>query len=111
LDAHLDAGLHEIAAGNVLGLSRAGAVRLVDRPEHENLAARSRSVRDGRAIELALTRAGRRVCRRILSSRDHRWSVRWAACPNPIADLPPPCRTGAHRDAGRRATRLHRLRQ
>ena len=55
--------------GTALGLSHAGAVRLVDRLEHADMATRSRSERDGRSVELAPTRAGRRVGRRVLSAR------------------------------------------
>lgn len=52
-----------------LGLSHPGAVRLVDRLVQDDLLKRGRSANDGRAAALTLTRSGRTMCRRILSSR------------------------------------------
>jgi MarR family transcriptional regulator, negative regulator of the multidrug operon emrRAB len=70
--APLDSGaaalcaLRDFAAGEsvdalsrILGITHSGAVRLVDRLEAEGLLERRRSLRDARALELHLTRAGR----------------------------------------------------
>ena len=53
----------------VIGLSHAGAVRLVDRLEAAGMLARRPSTRDARAVSLELTRRGRATARRILAAR------------------------------------------
>jgi DNA-binding MarR family transcriptional regulator len=52
----------------VLGITHSGAVRLVDRLEHDGLLRRT-ATRDGRARGLALTPAGSRAARRVLAKR------------------------------------------
>jgi MarR family transcriptional regulator, negative regulator of the multidrug operon emrRAB len=53
---------------SALGLSQPGTVRLVDRLEREGWA--QRKAGNGRAVDVALTPAGRRVVTRLLSARD-----------------------------------------
>jgi MarR family transcriptional regulator, negative regulator of the multidrug operon emrRAB len=52
-----------------LGLSHPGTVRLVDRLAARGLVARGRSERDGRAVALRLTKAGRRAADAALAAR------------------------------------------
>ena len=53
---------------SALGLAQPGTVRLMDRLEREGWA--QRKAGDGRAVDVALTPAGRRVVTRLLSARD-----------------------------------------
>jgi MarR family transcriptional repressor of emrRAB len=52
-----------------LALSHPGVVRLADRLERRGLVERRRSDRDGRAVALRLTRAGRRAADEALAAR------------------------------------------
>jgi MarR family transcriptional repressor of emrRAB len=52
-----------------LALSHPGVVRLADRLEHRGLVERRRSERDGRAVALRLTPAGRRAAADALTAR------------------------------------------
>jgi len=52
-----------------LALSHPGVVRLADRLERRGLVERRRSERDGRAVSLHLTRAGRRAAEEALAAR------------------------------------------
>jgi MarR family transcriptional regulator, negative regulator of the multidrug operon emrRAB len=52
-----------------LALSHPGVVRLADRLERRGLVERRRSDRDGRAVALQLTRAGRRAADEALAAR------------------------------------------
>jgi DNA-binding MarR family transcriptional regulator len=73
LDQFLDVPTVDRLA-QVLGLSQSGAVRLVDRLEHDGYVRRSRGSRgpDARSIGVHLTGAGRRAARRVRAQRlDH----------------------------------------
>jgi DNA-binding MarR family transcriptional regulator len=68
--------LHEFAGGgtmdklrDVLGLTPSGAVRLVDRLEHDGLVER-RPGTDNRSVALALTAKGRRTAMRVRAARN-----------------------------------------
>jgi DNA-binding MarR family transcriptional regulator len=54
---------------HIVGLSHAGAVRLVDRLESNGLVVRGRAA-DSRAVALHLTRAGRDAAKRVLATRE-----------------------------------------
>jgi len=54
---------------HIVGLSHAGAVRLVDRLESDGFVARGRA-EDSRAVALHLTRAGREAAKRVLAVRE-----------------------------------------
>jgi DNA-binding MarR family transcriptional regulator len=54
---------------HIVGLSHAGAVRLVDRLESEGFVLRGRAA-DSRAVALHLTRAGRDAAKRVLAARE-----------------------------------------
>jgi len=74
-----------------LGLTHSGAVRLADRLEAENLAARERRDDDRRAKTLRLTPAGRRAVRRLRADREKAMAA-WLAPLTPaeqdtLADL------------------------
>src|SRR5919198_1758147 len=62
-----DSGLSIDALRAALGLTHSGAVRLVDRLEHDGLVRRTRP--GGRAVGLSLTPAGRRILRRLEHAR------------------------------------------
>jgi DNA-binding MarR family transcriptional regulator len=67
LDQFLDVPTIERLA-EVLGLSQSGAVRLVDRLQHDGFVRRTRGP-DARSIGVALTGAGRRAARRVRAQR------------------------------------------
>ena len=54
----------------VLGLSHAGAVRLVDRLQADGLIERRRGDGDAREVSLVATRAGRAAAKRVLAQRE-----------------------------------------
>src|SRR3954453_6833931 len=54
----------------VLGLSHAGTVRLVDRLQAEGLIERRRGDGDAREVNLVATRAGRAAAKRVLAGRE-----------------------------------------
>ncbi|HWK26970.1 MAG TPA: MarR family transcriptional regulator [Solirubrobacter sp.] len=57
------------ALANVLGLSHAGTVRLVDRLQAQGLIERRRGDADAREVRLVATRAGRAAAQRVLDGR------------------------------------------
>jgi DNA-binding MarR family transcriptional regulator len=64
-----DPGMSVDRLRRALGLSHPGAVRLVDRLAAQGLVIRKSSERDGRAVALYLTDAGRKTCVKIRAAR------------------------------------------